>query len=136
MSRPFDMELFLAGVLTGPHAKRERHLRQAKVVQAAITERWHRNNPWTWQRKHLAWFLCRYLNEHAVSTRYYYRLTVQLVAIRLNKPWQFNTQNEIHHTSKTLGGNDKKGNDLQGKGQKHFYPAVYRNAGDSVEKNR
>jgi hypothetical protein len=47
MSTPFDMELFLAGVLTGPHATRERHLRQAKAIQAAIASRWHRNNPWT-----------------------------------------------------------------------------------------
>ncbi|EJM07393.1 hypothetical protein PMI23_04638 [Pseudomonas sp. GM24] len=28
----------------------------------------------------------------------------------------------------------KKGKNLQGKGQKQFYPAVYRNTGDSVEK--
>ncbi len=30
MSKPFDMELFLAGVLTGSHATRRRHVRQAK----------------------------------------------------------------------------------------------------------
>jgi hypothetical protein len=29
----------------------------------------------------------------------------------------------------------KKGKNMQGKGQKQFYPAVYRNTGDSVEKN-
>lgn len=28
MSRPFDMELFLAAVLTGSYATRQRHLRQ------------------------------------------------------------------------------------------------------------
>ena len=57
MSKPFDMELFLAGVLTGTHTTRQRHLRQAKAIQTAIAERWQRDIPWTWQRKHLAWFL-------------------------------------------------------------------------------
>jgi hypothetical protein len=40
MSKPFDMELFLAGVLIGSHATRQRHVRQAKIIQAAIAERW------------------------------------------------------------------------------------------------
>jgi len=39
MSKPFDMELFLAGVLTGSQATRKRHLRQAKIIQAEIAER-------------------------------------------------------------------------------------------------
>ncbi|WP_460130310.1 hypothetical protein [Pseudomonas sp. S3_A09] len=89
MSKPFDMEIFLAGVLTGSHATRERHLRQAKAIQAAISDRWHRENPWAWQRKHLAWFLKNHLNQHAESTRYYYLLTMQLITARLGKPWQF-----------------------------------------------
>ena len=42
MSKPFDMELFLAGVLTGSHATRQRHVRQAKIIQAEIAERWQR----------------------------------------------------------------------------------------------
>ncbi|WP_431495678.1 hypothetical protein [Pseudomonas brassicacearum] len=89
MSKTFDMELFLAGVLTGSHATRERHLHQAKTIQAEISNRWHKDNPWTWQRKHLAWFLNRHVN-HAESTRYYYLLTVHLLAQRLEKTWQFN----------------------------------------------
>lgn len=40
MSKPFDMELFLAGVLTGSHATRLRHLRQARIIQAEISECW------------------------------------------------------------------------------------------------
>lgn len=32
MSKPFGMQIFLAGVLTGSHATRERHLRQAKAI--------------------------------------------------------------------------------------------------------
>ncbi len=56
MSTVFDMDLFLTGVLTGSHTTRQRHLRQAKAIQTAIAERWQRDNPWTWQRKHLAWF--------------------------------------------------------------------------------
>lgn len=52
MSKPFDMEAFLGGVLTGSHATRQRHLRQARVIQAAIDERWQRRTPWCWKRKH------------------------------------------------------------------------------------
>jgi hypothetical protein len=54
MNKLFDMEIFLAGILTGAHTSRERHIRQAKAIQTAISERWSRDNPWTWQRKHLA----------------------------------------------------------------------------------
>lgn len=89
MSRVFDIELFLAGVLTGSHTTRQRHRRQAKVIQAAIANRWHRNSPWTWQRKHLDWFLNQHLNQHAESTRYYYLLTINMIALRLGKPWNF-----------------------------------------------
>lgn len=42
MSKPFDMELFLTGVLTGSHATQQRHVRQAKIIQAEIAERWQR----------------------------------------------------------------------------------------------
>lgn len=87
MNKPFDMELFLAGVLTGAHATRERHLRQAKAIQAAISDRWHRDNPWTWQRKHLLWFIKVELRDRADATYDYYRLTVILIAHRLGKPW-------------------------------------------------
>ncbi|WP_228758962.1 hypothetical protein [Pseudomonas mucoides] len=90
MSTAFDMELFLSGVLTGSHTTRQRHLRQAKAIQAAITNRWHRENPWAWQRKHLDWFLNHHVNQHAESTRYYYLLTVHLLTLRLGKSWQFN----------------------------------------------
>jgi hypothetical protein len=87
MSKPFDMELFLAGVLIGSHATRQRHLRQAKIIQVEIAKRWLRENPWTWQRKHVAWFLEHRLNQRSDSTRYYYLLTVRLLARRLRKTW-------------------------------------------------
>lgn len=45
MSKSFDMELFLVGVLTGPHATRLRHLQQAMLIQAEIAERWQRETP-------------------------------------------------------------------------------------------
>jgi hypothetical protein len=90
MSTAFDMELFLSGVLTGSHTTRQRHLRQAKTIQAAVAERWQRETPWSWQRKHLTWFLNRHLKQHTESTRYYYLLTMQLLTRRLGKPWQFN----------------------------------------------
>lgn len=35
----FDMGLFLSGVLTGSHTTRQRHLRQAKTIQATIADR-------------------------------------------------------------------------------------------------
>lgn len=97
MSKPFDMELFLAGVLTGSHATRQRHLRQAKTIQAAISNRWHRDNPWAWQRKHLDWFLSQQVNQRAESTRYYYLLTMHLLTLRLGKSWQFKTRGEGRH---------------------------------------
>ncbi|MDH0796946.1 hypothetical protein N5D39_04665 [Pseudomonas carnis] len=79
------MALFLADLLTGSHAIRERHLRQAKTIQAEISNRLHEDNPWTWQRKHLAWFLNRHVNQHAESTRYYWLLTAHLLTLRLGK---------------------------------------------------
>ncbi|WP_322617659.1 hypothetical protein [Pseudomonas sp. BIC9C] len=87
MNKQFDMEIFLAGVLTGAHATRERHIRQAKTIQAAISERWSRESPWTWQRKHLAWFFDHHLSKHSKASRYYYWLTGLLVISRLKKPW-------------------------------------------------
>jgi len=81
MSKPFDMELFLSGVLTGPYATRQRHVRQAKMIQAEIANRWQRETPWTWRRKHLIWFLEHCLAGRSEATRYYYLLTVRLLAI-------------------------------------------------------
>ena len=89
MSKLFDMELFLAGVLTGSCTTRLRHIRQAKAIQTAIAERWQLNNPWTWQQKHLTWFLNHHVNQNAESTRYYYLLTVRLLVVRLGKSWHF-----------------------------------------------
>ncbi|MBC2689797.1 hypothetical protein [Pseudomonas kielensis] len=89
MNKPFDMEIFLAGALTGAHATRERHIHQAKTIQAAIFERWNRDNPWTWHRKHLAWFLNHHMNSSSKSTRYYYLLTTNLITLRLGKFWSF-----------------------------------------------
>jgi len=89
MSKPFDMELFLAGVLTGSHATRQRHLRQAKLIQAEIAERWQRETPWAWQRKHVAWFLKRRLDRRSKATRYYYLLTINMLIRRLEQSWTF-----------------------------------------------
>ena len=90
MSKPFDMELFLAAVLTGSFATRQRHLRQAKTIQAEIAERWQRETPWAWQRKHVSWFLGHRLDRHSRMTRYYYFLTVRLLVRRFQKTWVFN----------------------------------------------
>lgn len=90
MSKPFDMELFLAGALTGSHATQQRHLRQAKLIQAEIAKRWQRETPWGWQRKHLIWFLEHRMSQRSEAARYYYVLTARLLARRLEKPWAFN----------------------------------------------
>ena len=95
MSKPFDIELFLAAVLTGSYATRQRHLRQAKLIQAEISERWHLETSWAWKRKHLAWFLEHGLAGRCEATRYYYLLTVRLLVRRLEKPWVFNCQAKI-----------------------------------------
>lgn len=95
MSKPFDMELFLAGVLTGSHATRQRHVRQAMLIQAEIANRWQRETPWAWQRKHLAWFLEHRLAGRCEATRYYYLLTVRLLVRRLKNNWIFNLQAKI-----------------------------------------
>lgn len=89
MSTLFDMDLFLSGALTGSYATRKRHLRQGKIIQVAISERWGRDNPWSWKRKHLEWFLHKQLNQHAELTCKYYLLTAHLIAHRLEKSWRF-----------------------------------------------
>lgn len=83
MSKPFDMELFLSGVLKGSKSTRQRHLRQARIIQEAIQRRWHRDNPWTWQSKHVYWFLNQHLRNHSLATKYYYHLTALLIWKRL-----------------------------------------------------
>ncbi|QHF01199.1 hypothetical protein N015_01765 [Pseudomonas asturiensis] len=85
MSKPIDMELCLTAVLTGSHATRQRYLRQAKLIQMEIAERWQRKTPWAWQRKYVAWFLGHRLTRHSKATKYYYFLTVRLLVRRLER---------------------------------------------------
>ncbi|MDD2008650.1 hypothetical protein NPS38_05460 [Pseudomonas putida] len=85
MRETFNIELFLSGVLTGSKATQHRHLQQARIMQAAIQQRWQRDNPWTWQAKHIRWFLAKYLQDHSVSTRYYYQRTIQLIRKRMDR---------------------------------------------------
>lgn len=89
MSKSFDIELFLTGVLVGSQATRHRHVRQAKVIEVAIAKRWQRENLWTWQKKHVVWFLENCLSEHSQATQYYYVLTARLLARRLGTSWLF-----------------------------------------------
>ncbi|WP_028614425.1 hypothetical protein [Pseudomonas sp. LAIL14HWK12:I12] len=90
MSKPFDMELFLGGMLKGSHVTRQRHLRQAETIHNEIAQRWQRETPWAWQRKHVVWFLEHYLSRHSEATRYHYVLTLRLIARRLEKSWMLN----------------------------------------------
>lgn len=89
MSKPFDMELFLTSVLSGSHATRMRHLRQAKFIQAEIAARWHRETPWAWRKKHIIWFLEHRISQRSEATRYYYTLTIRLLTQRLQVSWFF-----------------------------------------------
>lgn len=89
MNKPFDMELFLSGVMAGAHATRQRHLRQATLIQNGIAERWQRDTPWAWQRKHATWFLEHCLAHNSDITKYYYLLTVRLIVLRLGKSCVF-----------------------------------------------
>lgn len=86
MAYPYDMKLFLSGVLTGSQAKQQRHLRQAQIIQAAIQGRWKTNNPWRWKLKHFLWFNNVYLKNHANSSRYYYLLTINIIIARTGNP--------------------------------------------------
>ncbi|MDZ5604363.1 hypothetical protein SJI00_16440 [Pseudomonas sp. RP23018S] len=85
MSKPFDMELFLVSVLTGSYSTRQRHICQAKTIQTAIAERWSRDNPWTWRRKHIAWFLANKRSDRCEATWNYYKITIKLTIKRLEK---------------------------------------------------
>jgi len=85
MKPSYDMELFLAAVLKGAHATRRRHISQARLIQAAIQQRWQRDNPWRWQLKHLQWLMHEHLAEHSPHSRYYYGLTMRLIVRRLGK---------------------------------------------------
>lgn len=49
MNAPYNMEIFLAGILKGSQATRKRQISQAKIIQIAISTRWHKNNPRTWK---------------------------------------------------------------------------------------
>ncbi|BGD48592.1 hypothetical protein CRPA5_38890 [Pseudomonas aeruginosa] len=89
VSKQFDMELFLAGVLTGSYVTRQRHLRQARIIQAEIAKRWHRETLWGWQRKHVTWFLEHHLARRSETMRYYYVLTIRILVRRLGKSWTF-----------------------------------------------
>jgi hypothetical protein len=87
VTKIFDMTLFLSGVLTGSKATQQRHLRHARIMQAAIQQRWQRDNPWTWQLKHVRWFLAQHLKGRSKATRYYYQLTALLIWRRMgNSP--------------------------------------------------
>jgi hypothetical protein len=89
------MELFLAGVLTGSHASRQRHVRQAKIIQIEIAERWQRKTPWAWQRKHVTWFLEHRLDRRRDATRYYYLLTMRPIVRRLEKSWTLTPRERV-----------------------------------------
>ncbi|GLO51065.1 MULTISPECIES: hypothetical protein [Pseudomonas] len=107
MTKPFDMALFLNGVLDGSQSTQERHLRQALLIQEAIQQRWKRGNPWSWQLKHVHWFLTQHLKNHSDYTKYYYCLTIRLIWKRLghNEPSRLLS---ILKTSDSFKHNQKK----------------------------
>lgn len=67
MSKRFDMELFLAGVLTGSHAiggRRESSNQKSQSIG--------RDRRLGLGRKHVDWFLGYRLNRRSEATRYYF----------------------------------------------------------------
>lgn len=89
MNKSVDMRLFLTAVLSGATSTRSRHVKQGEIIQLAISKRWSKKSPWTWQKKHLFWFLQQSRTVHSPATHYRYVLTIQLIATRLGKPWKF-----------------------------------------------
>ncbi len=65
-----DMHIFLRDVLSGSPASRNRHLRQARIIQNSIDVRWGIANPHCWQVKHLRWFRKEHCVELAPASRY------------------------------------------------------------------
>lgn len=65
MIKTFDMELFL-GAVQLDNAMYD----MAKIIQAEIAERWQLQAPWTWKRKHVAWFLEHRMSPRSAATRY------------------------------------------------------------------
>lgn len=103
MTKPFDMALFLSGVLYGSKVTQQRHLRQARIMQAAIQQRWQRDTPWTWQLKHVRWFFTQQLQDHSDATRYSYRLTALLVWKRLGNDREMLMSNAWQAERKLIG---------------------------------
>lgn len=125
MSKPFDMELLLASVLSGSHATQQRHVRQAKIIQVAIAERWHRENPWTWQKTHVVWFLENSLSEHSPASQYYYALTVRLLARRLETSWVSSSDGDLILIIR-IGCNRPEADDLSATGSTAVWNVCFR----------
>jgi len=89
MREPFDMELFLAGIMSGANATKKRHVHQAAIIQQEINKHWKECNPWRWKKKHLTWFINEKLKNHSNYTRYHYGLTMKLIIKRLERNWRF-----------------------------------------------
>jgi hypothetical protein len=105
MKPSYDMELFLTAVLKGAHATRQRHLNQARLIQAAIQQRWQLDNPRRWQLKHLQWLMREHLAEHSPHSRYYYGLTVKLIVRRLGKEKDWRN---VFHSIGVRAGNRRR----------------------------
>jgi hypothetical protein len=106
MNKMLEIELFLSGILTGSKATQQRHLAQARAMQEAIQKRWQRNNPWTWKTKHIHWFFNCHMKNRSTKTRYYYKLTTQLIQKRTGRSL-------LPKTYKNRGGEPRATNILQ-----------------------
>ena|SRR3990167_8275326 len=80
-----DITIFIGGVIKGVKSTRNRNLKQAEHIQAAIEQRWNISHPESWKVKHLRWFLHEQLKARAPETRYRYWLTTQILIERLGK---------------------------------------------------
>lgn len=80
-----NFKMLLGGILTGSQNTRNRHLKEAERMLAAIEQRWGLKHPTQWRLKHVHWFLQEHLKTASSETRYRYWLTTRILVQQLNK---------------------------------------------------
>lgn len=86
---PFDMKLFLTGVLTGLQATRNAICDRLRLSMLQSQHAGSEKRPGLGKESSFAWFLDHHLDRRSEATRYYYKLTIRLLARRLEKSWVF-----------------------------------------------
>lgn len=95
MVQVFSMRFFLEPKLSGSHALRADHLRQAETIQQFITQRFGRqfDNPAAWKIKFLRAFLDS-KGARSAATAYNYYRTVRVILAAAGR-WDSHTENQL-----------------------------------------